>query len=55
MIKRADEGSCIIISDRNDYVKETEIQLSNQNVYKSIQFKGKIFTELVGKSNQVWL
>ena len=42
MIKRADEGSCIIILDRNDYVKETEIQLSNQNVYKSIQFKGII-------------
>ena len=32
VIKRADKGSCAVISDRNDYVKEAEIQLSNKNV-----------------------
>ena len=52
MIKRADRGSCVVIWDRNDYVKEAEIQLSNQNVYKSVEFKDKILTELVEKSNQ---
>ena len=36
MIKRADKGSCVVIWDRNDYVKEAEIQLSNQNVYKNV-------------------
>ena len=51
VIKRADKGSCVVIRDRNNYVKEAEIQLSNQNVYKSVEFKGKILTELVGKSN----
>ena len=32
VIKRADKGSCIVFWDRNDYVKEREMQLSNQNV-----------------------
>ena len=51
VLKRADKGSCVVIWDRNDYVQEAEIQLSNQNVYKSVEFKGKILTELVEKSN----
>ena len=52
MIKRTGKGSCLVIWDTNDYVKEAEIQLSNQNVYKSAEFKDKIFTKLVEKSNQ---
>ena len=44
VIKRADKGSFVVIWDRNDNVKEVEIQLSNQNVYKSVD---KILTELV--------
>ena len=34
VIKRADKVSLIVIWDRNDYVKEAEIQLSNQNIYE---------------------
>ena len=30
VIKRADKGSCVVIWDRNDYVEEAEIQISNQ-------------------------
>ena len=52
VIKRADKGSCVVIWHRNDYVKGAEIQLSNQNVYKSFGFKNKILTELVAKSKQ---
>ena len=51
MIKRADKGSCVVIWDRNDYVNGAEIQLNNQNVYKSVEFKDKILTELAEKSN----
>ena len=51
VIKRTDKGSSVVIWDRNDYVKEVEIQLSNQNVYRSVEFKGKILMELVEKSN----
>ena len=46
VIKRADNGSCAVIWDRNDYVKEAEIQRSNQNVYKNVEFKDKTLTEL---------
>ena len=42
LIKRADKGSCVVIWDRNDYIKEAEIQLSNQNVNKNVEFKDKI-------------
>ena len=51
MIKTADKVSCVVIWDRNNYVKEAEVQLSNQNVSKSVEFKDKILTELVEKSN----
>ena len=51
VIKRADKGSCVVIWYRNDCVKEAEIQLNDQNVYKSVEFKDKIFSELVEKSN----
>ena len=53
MIKRADKGSCVVVWDRNDYVKEAEIQLSDQNVYKSVEFKDKILSKLVEKSNHL--
>ena len=51
VIKRANKGSCVVIWDRKDYIKEAKIQLSNQNVYISVEFKDKILTELVEKSN----
>ena len=38
--------------NRNVYAKEAEIQLSSENVYKCVEFRGKIFTELVEKSNR---
>ena len=51
VIKRPDKGYCVVIWDKNEYVKEAEIQFSNQNVYKSVEFKDKILLELVEKSN----
>ena len=51
MIKTADKGSCEAIWDRNDYVKEAEIQLRNQNIHESVEFNDKILTKLVEKSN----
>ena len=32
VIKRADKGFCVVMWDRSDFVKEAEIQLSDQNV-----------------------
>ena len=34
VIKRVDKAFCAVIWDRNDCVKEAEIQLSDQNVYE---------------------
>ena len=41
MIKKADKGSGVVIWDRNDYPKEAEIELSNQNAYKMSSLKKK--------------
>ena len=41
MIKKADKGSGVIIWDRNDYAKEAEIKISNQNAYKMSSLKKK--------------
>ena len=43
VIKKADKGSCAVIWDRKNYVKEAEIQLNNQ------KSKDKTLTELVEK------
>ena len=52
VIKKADKGSCVVIWDRTDYIKEAESQLNNKSVYKDIVFKEKLLTDLVEKSNQ---
>ena len=36
IIKKADKGSCIVIWGRNDYLMETEKQLSNKKVYQEV-------------------
>ena len=51
VIKKADKGSSIVIWDRVDYLKEANKQLSDKNVYKEVEFKEKMLTELVETSN----
>ena len=51
-IKKADKGSFIVIWDRLDYLKEANKQLSDKNVYKEVEFKEKMLTELVQTSNK---
>ena len=34
VIKKADKGSCIIIWQRNEYPREAERQVEDQNVYR---------------------
>ena len=38
-----------------DYLLETEKQLSDTNVYKSIDFKEKLLTDLAESSNNMFL
>ena len=49
--RKADKGSSIVIWDRVDYLKEANKQLSEKNVYKEVEFKEKMLTELVETSN----
>ena len=52
VIKKADKGSYVVIWDRNDYITETEKQLSDKVVYKQVNFKEKSFCDLVEISNR---
>ena len=52
IIKKADKGSCIVVWDRNDYLREAEKQLKDQNVYRKVDFKDKTLSQLVDCSNR---
>ena len=54
VIKKADKGSCVVVWDRNDYIKEAEKQLNDANVYKDVCFNAKLLQELVGTSNKLF-
>ena len=52
VIKKADKGSCVVVWDRNDYIAEK--QLSDENIYKDVNFKDKILQELADNSNKLF-
>ena len=52
VIKKADKGSCIVVWDRNDYLREAEKQLKDQNVYRKVDLKDKTLSQLVDCSNR---
>ena len=52
VIKKADKGSCIVVWDRNDCLREAEKQLEDPNVYRKVAFKDKILSQLVDCSNR---
>ena len=43
VIKKADKGSCIVVWDRKDYLREAEKQLKDQNVYRKVDLRTKLF------------
>ena len=52
VIKKADKGSCIVVWDRNDYLREAEKQLKDQNVHRKVDFKDKTLSQFVDCSNR---
>ena len=55
VIKKADKGSCVVVWDRNDYVKEAEKQLNDiKDVYKDVCFNEKLLQQFVGTSNKLF-
>ena len=55
VIKKADKGFCVVVWDRNDYVKEAEKQLNDiKDVYKDVCFNEKLLQQFVGTSNKLF-
>ena len=54
VIRKADKGSCVVVWNRNDYIKGAEKQLNDANVYKNVCFNAKLLQELVGTSNKLF-
>ena len=54
VIKKADKGLCVVIWDRNDYIAEAEKQLSDENIYKDINFQDEILQELADNTNKLF-
>ena len=52
VIKKADKGSCVVVWDRWDYIKEAEKQLGDSTVYNEINYNKKILSQLVDSSNK---
>ena len=55
VIKRADKGSCVVVWNRMNYLLEAEKQLSDTNVYESVDFKEKLLKDLVESSSNIIL
>ena len=53
VIKKADKGSCVVVWDWNNYVAKAEKQLSDEKIYKDINFKNKILKELADNSSKL--
>ena len=54
VIKKSDEGSYVMVWDRNDYIAEGGKQLNNKSVYKHVTFKEKILQDLTETSNNIF-
>ena len=54
VIKGAGRGSSVVVWDRIGYEKGSEKQLSDENVYKKVEFKEKILTNLVETSTYLF-
>ena len=46
VIKKVDQGSCVVVWDLEDYTVEANKQLNYESVYKSRKFKDKILQDL---------
>ena len=45
-MKSADKGSCVVIWDREDYLKEADRQLSDTKIYKVVKYTKKMFSSI---------
>ena len=53
VIRSADKGSCVVIWDREDHLKEADRQLSDNKIYRDVEYSKNMLSPLVGKSNKI--
>ena len=51
VIKKTEKGSAVVSWYKDDYVKEAEKELGDENAYRKVNYKEKLLSELVDKSN----
>ena len=54
VIRSADRGSCVIIYDREDSLKEADRQLSDKKTYRDVKYTKNILSSIVDKSNKIF-
>ena len=54
IIKLANNGSCIVVWDPEDYITEADRQLKDNETYESSSLKDVDFVKLVEKSNSIF-
>ena len=54
VIKKTGKVSCVVVWNRNDYIKEAEKQLNDTSVYKDLSFIDRLSQELVATSNKLF-
>ena len=55
IIKPADKRLAVVVWERQDYLKETERQLSDNSIYKEVKVTEKDLIDLVDKSNKIFV
>ena len=54
VIKQVDKDSCVAAWCRDDYIKEANKQIEDKILYKDINFKETMLSDLVDKSNRLF-
>ena len=54
VIKSADNGQCVVIWVRENYLKETDRQLSDNEIYRDVKYAKKMLSSLVDKSTKIF-
>ena len=53
-IRMTDKSSCVVVWRRDDYIKEANKHLEDKAIYKDIDCKETILSNLVDKSNIIF-
>ena len=52
VIKKADKVSCMVVWCKDDYIKEAKNQLKDNTIYKDVNLKETVLSDLIDESNK---